>query len=572
MNVWGSNCCRRRSSTSCNSRRSSHGKTSLPTGDEHWKKVLQANETKCSRPGTPTPKRESGILSSLYAKFCKWVATNRAKREVDIMRRQSISPEIKEQFRRQLALAQEHSNAYLHKCCPSSLSSEDSDFVSFSHTSRTSSSLTIASSASSPVASVDPYLPFTTASLSCNSSDVQTRSSMVSDVTQISVNCESSHHRVLSHSYSCPGRKNLATHSLTDLTSEGHGSICATWPPLCRKSCNGKEEDEGIEDGDPDESVFEDNDLNETIKECTIPYNDLEFGKLIRVGRRGETYRGRYYGDVIIHTYRKGNAKNSEEIYSKFLKEVSRMCMIRHDNIALFMGACIDHPNLAIVTGMRKGISVYEQIRQPQSSSCVMTLSYKLSIAKQVSQAMGYLHARGIPMKKLNSKNVFLESKVKLCLNDYGMAEMKHDKTGYGCIPNGHLTYVAPEMMRSLRVIPPKLVPKVPYTAATDIYSFGTLLYEMMSGCYPYRGVSPETVIWQVSQGKRQSLSKFNDIKGIKTIIKRCWYQKPEDRADFAKINHELQKLSGLLKRRSSSEPDKLHALGLTANKSLRLA
>lgn len=275
------------------------------------------------------------------------------------------------------------------------------------------------------------------------------------------------------------------------------------------------DEDEGIEDADLDESVFGDYeaDLNETIKECTIPYNDLEFGTLLRVGRRGETYRGRYYGDVIIHTYRRGKG-NAEEIYNKFLKEVSRMCMIRHDNIALFMGACIDHPNLAIVTGMRKGISIYEQLRKRQSS--VMTLSYKLSIAKQVSQAMGYLHARGIPMKKLNSKNVFLESKVKLCLNDYGMAAIRHDKPGYGCIPNGHLTYVAPEMMRSLRVIPPRLVPKVPYTAATDIYAFGTLLFELISGSYPFRGISPEAVIWQVSQGKRQSLSKFNDIKGIK--------------------------------------------------------
>lgn len=157
------------------------------------------------------------------------------------MRRQSISPEVKEQFRLQLALAQEHSNAYLHKCCPSSLSSEDSDFVSFCHTSRTSSSLTIASNASSPVAYVDPHLSFGQTSFAGNSSDgVRTRSSMVSDVTQISVIDDSSHHRALSHSCSCPGKKNIASFSLTDLRSEEHNSICATWPPLYRKFCVAK--------------------------------------------------------------------------------------------------------------------------------------------------------------------------------------------------------------------------------------------------------------------------------------------------------------------------------------------
>jgi kinase suppressor of Ras 2 len=51
-----------------------------------------------------------------------------------------------------------------------------------------------------------------------------------------------------------------------------------------------------------------------------------------------------------------------------------------------------------------------------------------MNTIRQVAQGMGYLHARGIVIRKLNSKNVYLEPKVKLCVIDYGMAEREFDR------------------------------------------------------------------------------------------------------------------------------------------------
>ena len=55
------------------------------------------------------------------------------------------------------------------------------------------------------------------------------------------------------------------------------------------------------------------------------------------------------------------------------------------------------------------------------TSACINTI-------RQVAQGMGYLHARGIVIRKLNSKNVYLERKVKLCVMDYSMAEREYDR------------------------------------------------------------------------------------------------------------------------------------------------
>lgn len=48
----------------------------------------------------------------------------------------------------------------------------------------------------------------------------------------------------------------------------------------------------------------------------------------------------------MIHTRRRSTKKDVEE----FLKEVSVLSMIRHENVVLFMGACLEPPNLAVIT------------------------------------------------------------------------------------------------------------------------------------------------------------------------------------------------------------------------------
>lgn len=57
-------------------------------------------------------------------------------------------------------------------------------------------------------------------------------------------------------------------------------------------------------------------------------------------------FRGRWHGDIMIHTRRRSTREDVEE----FLKEVSVLSMIRHENVVLFMGACLEPPNLAVIT------------------------------------------------------------------------------------------------------------------------------------------------------------------------------------------------------------------------------
>ena len=77
----------------------------------------------------------------------------------------------------------------------------------------------------------------------------------------------------------------------------------------------------------------------------------------------------------------------------------------------------------------------------------------RIHTIRQISQAMGYLHAKGIVMGKLNSKNIYLEPKVKLCLMDYGMPEKPHDRLVNGTLyvnPTNKMTFKCGPISREL--------------------------------------------------------------------------------------------------------------------------
>lgn len=67
-----------------------------------------------------------------------------------------------------------------------------------------------------------------------------------------------------------------------------------------------------------------------------------------------------------------------------------------------------------------KGISVYDKLHLLPDR---IPMRSRVNIGRQVAQAMGYLHAKGITAQVLNSRNIYLEPKVKLSLLDQGMAE-----------------------------------------------------------------------------------------------------------------------------------------------------
>lgn len=287
-----------------------------------------------------------------------------------------------------------------------------------------------------------------------------------------------------------------------------------------------------------------------SLREWDIPYHELKIGDVIGTGRFGTVFRGQWHGDVAIKVLNVQDEKTLEH----FRNEVATYRKTRHENVILFMGACMKPPELAIVTSLSKGLTLYTHIHLRKDK---FNMNKTTIIAQQISQGMGYLHAKGIVHKDLKSKNIFLENG-KVVIADFGL--FSFTKLGSGkkncslSIPSGWLCYLAPEIMRKLHAHE-SIDEELSFSKASDVYAFGTVWYELLCGVWPFKSQPPEAIIWQVGKGMKQPLANLQASRDVKDILMLCWSFRPEERPDFIRLLNILNKLPKKRLARSPSHP-----------------
>ena len=154
-----------------------------------------------------------------------------------------------------------------------------------------------------------------------------------------------------------------------------------------------------------------------TSKEWEIPFDELKIEEEIGTGRFGTVYKGQWYGAVAIKRLNFEQGTDSNKYMEAFRQEVATFRKTRHENLVLFMGACMEPPNLAIVTSLCKGLTLFTHIHERNHR---FPASRAMAIAQQICQGMSYLHARDVLHKDLKSKNVFYENG-KVVITDFGL-------------------------------------------------------------------------------------------------------------------------------------------------------
>ncbi|KAG1658373.1 Kinase suppressor of Ras 2 [Nymphon striatum] len=273
-----------------------------------------------------------------------------------------------------------------------------------------------------------------------------------------------------------------------------------------------------------------------SLREWDIPYNELDIGTIVGTGRFGTVYRGNWHGNVAIKFLNMDHLDDNN-ILDTFKQEVSNFRKTRHDNLVLFMGACMKPPHLAIVTSYCQGRTLYTHLHIRKDK---FNLSRTISIAQQISQGMGYLHARQILHRDLKSKNIFFENG-KVVITDFGLFSVTRlcltKRAGDGLsIPTGWLCYLSPEIVCCLSVSSQQANSNLPFSKESDVYAFGTVWYELLCGDWPFKNQPPEAVIWQVGKGCKQSLTDIHASRDVKEILMSCWSYSVKDRKDFSHL------------------------------------
>ncbi|EER97120.1 serine/threonine-protein kinase STY17 [Sorghum bicolor] len=262
--------------------------------------------------------------------------------------------------------------------------------------------------------------------------------------------------------------------------------------------------------------------------EWEIDVKLLKFGNKVASGSYGDLYRGTYCSQDVAIKVLKPERINAD-MQREFAQEVYIMRKVRHKNVVQFIGASTKPPNLCIITEFMSSGSVYDYLHKHKG---VFKLPALVGVAMDVSKGMNYLHQNNIIHRDLKTANLLMDENGTVKVADFGVARVKA-QSGVMTAETGTYRWMAPEVIEHK-----------PYDHKADVFSFGILLWELLTGKIPYEYLTPlQAAVGVVQKGLRPTIPKHTHAR-LSELLQKCWQQDPAQRPDFSEILETLQRIA----------------------------
>ncbi|XP_076956581.1 uncharacterized protein LOC143631840 [Bidens hawaiensis] len=262
-----------------------------------------------------------------------------------------------------------------------------------------------------------------------------------------------------------------------------------------------------------------------------ILWEDLIIRQQIGQGSCGTVYHGLWCGsDVAIKLFT--HQEYSDDVMVSYKQEVSLMKRLRHPNILLFMGAVTASPkHLCIVTEFLPRGSLFRIL---QRNSARLDWRRRICMAIDIARGMNYLHHSNPPIvhRDLKSSNLLVDKDCTVKVGDFGLSHIKHHTYLNTKSGKGTPQWMAPEIICSEQA-----------DEKSDVYSYGVVLWEIVTEKVPWDDLNPMQVIAAVGfMNRRLEIPKDVDPLWA-SLIQSCWCSEPKSRPTFQEILHKLKDL-----------------------------
>ncbi|KAJ1698033.1 Protein kinase superfamily protein [Rhynchospora pubera] len=271
----------------------------------------------------------------------------------------------------------------------------------------------------------------------------------------------------------------------------------------------------------------------ETLKEYeewSIDLGKLYMGNPFAQGAFGKLYKGTYNGeDVAIKLLEKpeNDPERAQLMEQQFVQEVMMLSNLRHPNIVKFIGACRKPMVWCIVTEYAKGGSVRQFLMRRQNRSVPLKLAVKQAL--DVARGMAYVHGLGFIHRDLKSDNLLISGDKSIKIADFGVARIEVQTEGM-TPETGTYRWMAPEMIQHR-----------PYTQKVDVYSFGIVLWELVTGMLPFANMTAvQAAFAVVNKGVRPTVPQ-DCLPALAEVMTRCWDPNPDARPTFNDVVRMLE-------------------------------
>lgn len=255
------------------------------------------------------------------------------------------------------------------------------------------------------------------------------------------------------------------------------------------------------------------------FEEWNIDFSELTVGTRVGIGFFGEVFRGMWNGtDVAIKVFLEQDL--TPENMEDFCNEIYILSRLRHQNVILFLGACIKPPHLSMVTEYMEMGSLYYLIHMSGHKN-KLSWRRRLKMLRDICRGLMCIHRMKIVHRDLKSANCLVNKHwtVKIC--DFGLSRAITDAPMSDSSSAGTPEWMAPELIRNEH-----------FTEKCDIFSLGVIMWELCTLNRPWEGVPPVQVIYAVAnEGSRLDIPEGP----LGKLISDCWAE-PNDRPSCQEI------------------------------------
>ncbi|KAG5542854.1 hypothetical protein RHGRI_015821 [Rhododendron griersonianum] len=172
--------------------------------------------------------------------------------------------------------------------------------------------------------------------------------------------------------------------------------------------------------------------------------------------------------------------------------------------------------------------SVFDYLHKQKG---IFKLPALLKVAIDVSKGMNYLHHNKIVHRDLKAANLLMDENDVVKVADFGVAKVQ-TPTGVMTAETGTYRWMAPEVIEHK-----------PYDGKADVFSFGIVLWELLTRKVPYDQLTPLQAAVGVVQKGLRPLVPPNTHPKMAALLERCWQQNPSSRPNFSEITEMLHRI-----------------------------
>ncbi|XP_059215098.1 mitogen-activated protein kinase kinase kinase 21 [Centropristis striata] len=284
-----------------------------------------------------------------------------------------------------------------------------------------------------------------------------------------------------------------------------------------------------------------------------IPFSELVLEEIIGVGGFGKVYRGTWKDqEVAVKAARQDPDEDITATAGSVKQEAKLFSMLQHPNIIKLEGVCLDEPNLCLVMEYARGGTLNRALTGRRIPPHIL-----VNWAVQIARGMLYLHEEAVvPIihRDLKSSNILLLETIEnddigrktLKITDFGLAREWHKTTKMSAA--GTYSWMAPEVIKSSL-----------FSKGSDVWSYGVLLWELLTGEVPYRGIDGLAVAYGVAVNKLTLPIPSTCPEPFAKLMEECWDQDPHVRPSFSCI---LEQLSAIEEAVMATMPqDSFHSM-----------